>query len=146
MFSDVDLHLTQPALPFIFGSLGSCSHSMSVLQGEEVDVRIKSGSDWTEVGRKGEKESGRGERGERGREEGEQEFTGQEFTGKALPHSGPNIPATECALSFLDPRILLILFFLPKAASFFPLNLLIPTFPSGEHCASNAKGRPRQAE
>lgn len=140
MFSDVNLLLTQPAFPFIFGSLGSFSHPMSIFGGKQVDVRIKSGSEGREVRRKGEKERER----RKGRKENRS--LQARMCGKVLPHSSPDTPATECALSVLVPRILLILFSLPEVASFFPLNLLIPTFPSGEHCASNAKCRPRHAE
>lgn len=70
IFSDVNLHLIQSALPFT--SLAISVHSTSVLRGEEADVRIK----WLCVKR--EKEGGK----ERERHKGEKREggrTGQEM-------------------------------------------------------------------
>lgn len=105
-------------------------------------ISESSGSLGREGGRKGEEESGGGERG---REEGEQGLQARMYV-KALPYSSPNIPAIEYAPSVPVPRILFILFSQPQVAPFVPLNLLIPTFPSVGHCASNAEHRPRQQQ
>lgn len=80
----------------------------------------------------------RGTEGEGGRKIG---VIGQDVW-RPLPHSKPIIPTTECVLSFSVSRILFILFSLPRVA-LFPRNILIPTFLSVEHCASNAKHKPR---
>lgn len=98
---------------------------ISVWGSEEVDFRIK------RIFR------------ERGREEWEQGSQARTYR-KALLYSSPNIPTVEHALSFPVPRILFTLSSQPQVVPFFPLNLLIPPFPSAGHCASNAKHRPRQ--